>query len=59
MRIDEAKVVLLEKCASETSDVRAAIEALPDRRRLDRLDPLARSLIETCLFQLVTLEVVS
>jgi len=61
MKIEAAKEILLAACdAGEARPgFRAAIEALPDRTRLDQLDPLSRSLIETRLHQLVTLEVVS
>ncbi len=60
MTIAEAKDVLLTACdAAVPPSFRAAIEALPDRSRLDQLDPLLRALIETRLYQLVTLEVVS
>lgn len=58
MTIDEAKTVLVAACDSDRSDLREAIEALPDRTLLDLLDPLSRALAETRLHQLVTLEVV-
>lgn len=58
MTLAEAKAVLLvDVCDEESSAFRAAIEALPDRARLDQLDSLVRALIETRLHQLVTLEV--
>ncbi len=60
----EAKGILLSAVVhgpfdASSSPARAAIEALPDRTLLDQLDPLARALIETRLYQLVTLAVVS
>jgi hypothetical protein len=56
----EAKGVLTRVCTDEaSSNIRRAIEALPDRTRLDQLDPLVRGLIETRLYQLVPLGVVS
>lgn len=57
MRLDEAKAVMIADCG-DRPDLREAIEALPDRALFDRLDPLLRSLAETRLHQLVTLEVV-
>lgn len=57
MRLDEAKVILLATCDADPTDLRAAIESLPDRTRFEQLDPLLRALVETRLFQLVTLEV--
>jgi hypothetical protein len=55
----EAKAVLLVGIGNDKSpNFRAAIEALPDRARLDQLDALARALIETRLYQLVTIGVV-
>jgi hypothetical protein len=59
VKIDEAKAVLIAGCcADRPSDFREAIEALPDRALFDQLDPLLRALVETRLYQLVTLEVV-
>lgn len=57
MTIAEAKDVLLAVCDETSPRLRAAIEALPDRDLLDRLDLLSRALIETRLHQLVTLGV--
>lgn len=60
MTLAEAKGVLTRACADEaSSNIRGAIEALPDRTRLDQLDPLVRGLIETRLYQLVSIGVVS
>jgi hypothetical protein len=50
MTICEAKVVLLAAC--DEASLRDAIEALPDRSRLQQLDPLLRALVETRLAQL-------
>jgi hypothetical protein len=59
VRIDEAKTVLIAAFgADHAADFRKAIEALPDRTLFDQLDPLLRALVETRLYQLVTLEVV-
>ena len=58
MTLTEAKIVLLAVCDEESSAFRAAIESLPDRVQLDRLDLLVHSLIETRLYQLVTVGVV-
>jgi hypothetical protein len=55
--ITEAKILLMAACEGndESSAIfRRAVAALPDRARLDQLDPLARALIETRLHQLVT-----
>jgi len=60
MRLAEAKILLIAACDNDeaSSNLRCAIEALPDRELLDHLDSLSRALIETCLYQLVTIEVV-
>lgn len=59
MTLAEAKVDLLVGiCDDESLTFRAAIEALPDRARLDQLDPLVRALIEARLHQLVPMRVV-
>jgi hypothetical protein len=65
--IEEAKIFMIAGCddadrhyPGQTSPgFREAIEALPDRTRLDALDALTRDLIETRLHQLVTLRVAS
>ena len=62
MTLADAKILLMKACDADdvsSSSFRYAIEALPDRERLDQLDPLVRGLIETRLYQLVTMEVVS
>jgi hypothetical protein len=59
VRLDEAKAALIAAYGGDhASAFCEAIEALPDRTLFDRLDPLLRSLVETRLHQLVTLEVV-
>jgi hypothetical protein len=60
--IAEAKTILMRVCDEDVASsvsIRQAITALPDRTYLDQLDPLYRALIETRLYQLVTLGVVS
>jgi hypothetical protein len=59
MSIAEAKTLLIAACGKDdsSSNLRCAIEALPDRELLDHLDSLSRALIETCLYQLVTVAV--
>jgi NifB/MoaA-like Fe-S oxidoreductase len=60
MTLAEAKIDLLVGiCDDESLTIRAAIVTLPDRARLDQLDPLVRALIETRLHQLVQMRVVS
>jgi len=57
----EAKVVLLRACDEDGAasvSIRQAVVTLPNRACLDQLDPLSRALIETRLYQLVTLRVV-
>ena len=57
MTLDEAKAFLLAGCddaershpGQMPAGFREAIESLPDRARLDQLDSLTRSLIETRL----------
>lgn len=61
MTIAEAKIHLMEICENDesSSQLRCAIEALPDPARLNLLDSLVQALVYTRLYQLVTLEVVS
>lgn len=61
MTLAEAKTILLRVCdedGASSVSIRQAIVSLPNRSYLDQLDPLSRFLVETRLYQLVTLRVV-